>query len=370
MELITLPGKVYEDRNKTDAVSRITLIEGYSRQWAYLGEYIQNHVSGLATIPDEMRWSVNPHLLKAASRQICQSKGKYDLIATLSFPLSCHLVGERLRRQFGLPWIALFYDPWMDNPYRHHPSRLFEKMDARLERKVALAADACVFTNQTMADIWQRKYNGCRTFILPFCYTKEMMGSHAEFSDKQDCGEVRMLYAGMSNEQRNLQDLIMAVGELSSEHCPDINKLKVSVVGNVFEPDKALVEAQGLQQFFSFTGVHSQEQLKEDYHEADVFLVVDAPGSVNVHFPSKLMDYLYYRHPILGITPETGGTADILRASGNTVVRNGDIPALKTYIKKLLVGGSGSLSFDADYYRQFAPERVSERFVKIVNTIL
>ena len=50
--------------------------------------------------------------------------------ATVSFaqPWTNHLVGMRLHRDSGLPWVAHFSDPWIDSPYQqgspsHHGRR-------------------------------------------------------------------------------------------------------------------------------------------------------------------------------------------------------------------------------------------------------
>lgn len=225
LELLCLPGQL---TGRKDSVSSLYVVNSYTRSVAYLGEFIKHHFSALASIPDELRWNANPLILKYAKRLIRDNN--YDFIITLSYPLTCHLIGTTLKRRFGLPWLALFYDPWMDNPYRHHPSRFFEMMDSRLERRVASTADACVFTNQTMADIWQQKYSGSNSLTLPFCYSKEMMDGQEELTVKStNKDEVRLLYVGTSNEQRNVQDLIQAVAELSREHCPGINRLNVSL---------------------------------------------------------------------------------------------------------------------------------------------
>lgn len=363
-ELLSLPGPLMDKKN---SVSTLHLVKGFGRLSSYIGEFINSHIPALATIPDQLRWNVNPYLY-ANVCQLMKAK-QYDFIITLSFPLSTTLVGEHLKRRFGIPWIAFFYDPWIDNPQRSHPSAFWRRIDQRLERKVASAADACVFTNRTMSSVWSRKYGAQHTFDLPFCYTKEMM--EMEFTTSKKVGErIRLLYAGLSNSKRNLQDLFQAVHQLSREGYTKTKLLDIRVAGRVYEPDREFVQAAGLSGNVSFLGMLSQEQLKQEFNEADLFVVVDAPGPINVHTPSKLMDYFYYRQPILGITPQIGGTADLLRESGHVSVENGDITSLKQYLRQILEDGPDILSYDSGYYKHFSPEIVSTRFTKIVNSVL
>ncbi|MDI6794841.1 MAG: hypothetical protein QME81_18575, partial [bacterium] len=44
-------------------------------------------------------------------------KGGYDLILSSAQPFSSHLVGLKLKKETGLPWVAHFSDPWVDSPY-------------------------------------------------------------------------------------------------------------------------------------------------------------------------------------------------------------------------------------------------------------
>jgi hypothetical protein len=54
---------------------------------------------------------------------------------------------------------------------------------------------------------------------------------------------------------------------------------------------------------------------------ADVLLLIDAPSDgPSVFLPSKLIDYLGSGNPVLGITPETGTSADLIRRVNGIVV--------------------------------------------------
>lgn len=364
--LLALPGP---RQQKAHAVSSMELIQGYNRYSAYKGEFIKHHLGALATIPDELRWNVNPLMYRTACKLLEDKANRYDFILTLSFPLSCHLVGEKLKRRYGLPWIALFYDPWTDNLHRVYTSSLYKQIDAKLEKEVAQTADACLFTNKAMSSIWKDKYRGRNTFTVPFCYSQQMM-NHQIARPSFNNSFVRMLYAGLSNEKRNLKDMIRAVGELMREGYPGTRRLRIRIAGNIFDSDRALVESEGLQSIFSFVGMLSQEELKNEFLSTDIFIVSDAPGRVNVHIPSKLMDYFFYRRPIVGLTPSIGGTADELRASGNTIIENGDIPSIKNYLKEVLDNGLMSLNYDDEYYKCFSPESVSAQFMKIVKSVI
>ena len=41
--------------------------------------------------------------------------GRVQAIYTTSTPYTAHLIGLRLKRRFGLPWVADFRNPWVAN---------------------------------------------------------------------------------------------------------------------------------------------------------------------------------------------------------------------------------------------------------------
>jgi len=68
-----------------------------------------------------------------------------------------------------------------------------------------------------------------------------------------------------------------------------------------------------------------------------VLLVVDAPGDgPSVFLPSKLIDYLPFRKPILGLTPETGASARLLRRLGCPVMRPDDVGGITSALADLI----------------------------------
>jgi hypothetical protein len=60
------------------------------------------------------------------------------------------------------------------------------------------------------------------------------------------------------------------------------------------------------------------ESLRE-MRDASALLIIDAPFEQNVFFPSKLVDYLWARRPILALTPP-GTTANIVGDAGGSIV--------------------------------------------------
>ncbi len=109
-----------------------------------------------ARIPDEFRRWV-PRAEQAVVEKLAASGFKPELLLSFGEPMSDHLLGLRLKRRLGLPWLAHFSDPWADNPFRRGQF-LANAVNRRLERGVVEAADRVVFTSAETLDLVMAKY--------------------------------------------------------------------------------------------------------------------------------------------------------------------------------------------------------------------
>src|SRR5262249_7025364 len=97
-----------------------------------------------------------PPAATGAGRGVAHDQ-RIDRIVSFAQPWSDHLIGRRLRRETGLPWIAHFSDPWIDSPYLHGHGWQ-QQIWRRMEADVVRDADALVFVNAQTADRVMRKY--------------------------------------------------------------------------------------------------------------------------------------------------------------------------------------------------------------------
>src|SRR6266446_10651749 len=98
---------------------------------------------GLRDFPDTARVWVARAAVAAAR---VAAAGECAGLITFAQPWSDHLVGLRVRRATGLPWVAHFSDPWADSPYlrgRGWQWRIWRRMEA----DVIHQASAIVFVN-------------------------------------------------------------------------------------------------------------------------------------------------------------------------------------------------------------------------------
>ena len=95
--------------------------------------------------------------------------------------------------------------------------------------------------------------------------------------------------------------------------------------------------------------------------DADVLVVIDAPAERPSPFlPSKLVDYLPMRKPILAITPREGASATLVRRAGGIVAAPDDEGGIRVALRDLVARWrEGRLDVGPDFDRVAAGYDIS-----------
>jgi hypothetical protein len=265
----------------------------------------------LVRLPDSLRL-LNRRLVRAA----CElGLSQYDAVVTWSQWHSVHLAGLALQRRTRgrLPWIAHLSDPWARNPFapRKGPERT---VNDRLEARVFAAADRLLFTSQetmelslaTRPDAWRRKAR-----VVPHAYDPELYPPAQAHE-----GPVTLRYMGQFYGPRTPEPLFAALVELERLQPGSTRDLVVQIVGpsetSALKTASADLLRPGLVQAVPSVDYVASLELMQS---ADVLLVVDAPARTSVFLPSKLVDYLGTRRPVVALTPP-GAAASLVQRTG------------------------------------------------------
>ena len=100
---------------------------------------------------------------------------------------------------------------------------------------------------------------------------------------------------------------------------------------------------------------------------ADLLVLLDAPGAINLFLPSKLIDYLGATRPILGITPIEGSTAKLLQSFGYPVFEPQNTSGIQAAILDLLNHLKDyQLQADALDLKFYTAETIAQRIHQIL----
>lgn len=283
-------------------------------------------------LPDE-KWV----WIRAATRAALRLAAEQRFTALVSFgqPWSDHLIGLRVHRATGMPWVAHFSDPWVVSPYLR--GRTWQRhIWQRMEAAVVQNANALVFVNSQTAERTMERYPASlrvKVHVVPHGFDP---AEPAVPTTPAEGAPLTIVYTGRFYEGiRTPEPLLRALARLAARR-PIARELRVLFVGTVVPAHRQLASVLGLDGLVEFSGRLSFADSARRAAAADVLLVVDAPASENLFLSSKLIDYLPAGKPILALTPLRGATADLIRSLGYPVTPPDDEAAIASAIDTLL----------------------------------
>ena len=276
---------------------------------------------------------------------------KFAAIISFAQPWASHLVGLRLHRLSGLPWVAHFSDPWVDSPYlREMPwQRILWR---KLENAVIRDADAVFFVNSQTADLVMGKYPSPwrqKTFIMPHGFEA---GAVPKMSAAAGPGRrLRLVYTGRFYRDRRTPEALFHALKMVEDTRDLADQLEVRLIGPFASTYQNLAQKMGLGEIVSCRDEVPYSESVAEMAAADVLLVIDAPDKgPNLFLPSKLVEYLAFKKPILGLTPEQGASADLLRHLGCPLVSPDDPAGIARALTRLLdLWQAGQLSVPTEF---------------------
>ena len=312
-----------------------------------------------------LNWNVRA--TKALRRQILENRP--DAFISFAQPWINHVVGLRIKRQFpDLPWITHFSDPWVDSPYFNPASKRERRNAIRHERAIISAADSVIFTTQETADLVMGKYPAhwaSKVCVVSHGYDANLLDlvpTHPK-SDRFTIAHTGNLY-----DKREPLAFIKALKMLRQEIGP--LALQMMFIGHSTQAMRDMVAELELEDIVSISPNVPYFDSLAIARSADLVLVIDAPATHSVFLPSKIVDYLSLRRPILALTPVAGASARVLGGLGFPAIdptdEAGILVALREALQRWRNGGGATPLPEVGALRQFDIRVVAADFERAV----
>jgi len=277
-------------------------------------------------IPDEFKSWGRP-ALKALGRFADARGYRPDIVASFGQPMSDHLIGLKLKGLYGVPWVAHFSDPWVDNPFdRRDP--VARRINLSLERRVMERADRLIFTSEETVELVMEKYPPAlkqKARVLPHSFDQTLYTPGAGGV----VGDTVVRYTGELYGRRTPRPLVEALRSILADAPGLLTGVRFELIGQV--SSEALAES-GLESLpEGLVGMRPPVSYRESLSlasAADGLLIIDAPAERSVFLPSKLVDYVGAGRPILGLTPP-GASERLIRQLGGWTADPTDVTAMR-----------------------------------------
>ncbi|MDZ7725091.1 MAG: glycosyltransferase family 4 protein [candidate division KSB1 bacterium] len=302
-----------------------------------------------------------PYALQAAKR--LSRTYSFDAVISTAPPMSTHLSAAAIAKQLNCRWVADFRDPWTDVFYYHalKRSRLAQGLDRWLERRVLRAADAVVTVSPSIIRLFRSKTDN-DYHLIPNGYDRTAFAPVAPLPPD---GKFHILHAGHLADNQNPAALWKALATLCRQSTELADTLQIDLYGGIHQRVSDDLTANGLSKQVVYHGYQPHHRIIAAYKQADLlfFAVPDCRHNSGI-LTSKLFDYLGADTPILGIGPETGDAASILkRTHAGRVFDYRAHDALANWLLKLFKGKN---SLKRRHIEDYERKHLTGKLAKIV----
>jgi glycosyltransferase involved in cell wall biosynthesis len=260
-----------------------------------------------------------------------------------TFPIAtAHVIGSRLQRSSGLPWIADFRDPMAQDGYPPDPATWASFKS--IEKDAVYRARFSVFTTPGAARVYAERYPEIgrdRLRVVENGFDEESFVA-VERSDRSveplAPGRVTLLHSGaVYPSERDPTQFFSALGQLKREGVISAERVQVRFRASGQDALlRRLASSQGVEDLLDLPGPVPYQQALDEMLRADALLILQA-ANCNEQIPAKLYEYLRARRPIVGLTDPSGDTAATMRAAGvETIARLDNAREIAGLLKRMV----------------------------------
>ena len=298
-----------------------------------------------------------------------------DLIVSTGPPQSMHMIGRKLAKETGLPWIADFRDPWTKIFYFKHLSmtRATERWHHKMERKVLDEATAVVAVSplvqqdfqamtQTPVELITNGFDEC-DFSAEKC-PEAAGGAGRDFV---------ITHTGLFAADGNPTMLWEVLAHKCSS-CADFKKaLKIKLVGKTDEQILKAIADAGLKDNLEDMGYQQHAVAVEQQRTASLLILpLRKEPEYKAVLPGKLFEYLASWRPVLGIGQTDGAMSMILNNTKTGLVLNwDDRKSIERFIDMCWEKHqTGNLTVDDADISQFTRRNLTHRMAQLFDKLI
>ena len=303
------------------------------------------------------------------------SEHPVDLIVSTGPPQSMHMIGLRLSRETGLPWIADFRDPWTKIFYFKHLSMTpaTERWHKKMEKMVLDEASAVVAVSplvqqefQAMTDtpveLITNGFDECDFSSEP-C-TEAYGGASQEFT---------ITHTGLFAADGNPTVLWDVLAEKCHADEAFRKLLRIKLIGKTDDQILKALKDRGLEESLINMGYQTHSVAVDQQRQASVLILpLRKEPEYRAVLPGKLFEYLASQRPILGIGQPDGAMAMIVNETGTgTVIDWNDQEGISQYIEQCWKRHlEGRLSSDGADLSRFTRRSLTRRMAGLFDKII
>ena len=293
-----------------------------------------------------------------------------DLIVSTGPPQSMHLIGLRLARETGLPWIADFRDPWTRIFYFKHlqMTKATERWHEKMEKKVLDEASAVVAVSPLVQQEFQAMTDTPVELITNGFDEYDFEGSECTEAYGGPEKNFTITHTGLFAADGNPTVLWDVLSEKCAKDEQFRKLLKIKLIGKNDEQIIKALEDRGLKDMLEDMGYQPHSAAVQEQRTASVLILpLRKEPEYKAVLPGKLFEYLASFRPVLGIGQTDGAMAMILNETKTgKVIDWEDKEGISEYIEKCWkMHLEGRLTTEGADLSHFTRRSITRRMVQL-----
>ena len=285
-------------------------------------------------------------------------KKNYRYLYSSIVPGISHIAANKIKQKHPeVEWIASFSDPFKGSPYKKadlsdrsfiykiaYNVGAYSLYNDRYEEVAVKNADKLIFICEEQRNFTLNQYDNYeqlkkKSIIYPLTYIPDWQMYKELLNTKRVSNKVKQaVHLGRLYGLRRIDSFLEALKELNEEidHLED--KIVFHQYSEIQAPDVKKIKEYGLEKVFVLHDKVSYKESVEKMKEADILVLFDTlmpQEKVQPYLPSKIVEYLMLKKPILGICDKNSPSYRILNEYGFDTVGS-DKETIKKNIIKIM----------------------------------
>ena len=259
-----------------------------------------------------------------------------DLIVSTGPPQSMHMIGLRLSRETGLPWIADFRDPWTKIFYFKHLAMTpaTERWHKKMEKRVLDEASAVVAVSPLVQQEFQAMTDTPVELITNGFDECDFSAEACAEAYGGESQEFTITHTGLFAADGNPTVLWDVLAEKCLADKRFRKLLKIKLIGKTDDQILKALKDRGLEDSVTDMGYQPHSVAVQGQRRASVLILpLRKEPEYKAVLPGKLFEYLASQRPILGIGQPDGAMAMIVKETiTGTAIDWNDRKGIEDYI--------------------------------------
>jgi glycosyltransferase involved in cell wall biosynthesis len=331
------------------------------------------HVKELILETPDKHVAWNKPMLQVG-RRLCSAKN-FDVLMTSGPPHSIHLIGLSLNKEFGIPWVADFRDPWARRPWDVVHNPLGQRLLPHYERKVVRNAEAVLLNTKAThrdfmeahSDLPATRFHWVPNGMDPeLPATIEPMLNAAAANANGEGPAITLCHAGSLYGNRRPDGLLEAMALLKAQGVA----CRLLQIGSIDQRNLMLekIEKLGLREDVTCMPPVPHSEVLERMAEVDLHVVLQPDGPLMI--PGKIYEMIAFPQPIVAIC-DSPVTIEVVEQAGGTHAPSRDVSGIASAIL-----GAIRMRHDPKFPQiraaareQFDGQRIVERLGDILRSV-